>query len=327
MIRRMTPGNPEKPLLYSRVRIVEIPPDQVGRRIDNFLVGELKGVPKSRIYRICRKGEVRVNKGRVKPDYRLRDGDQVRIPPVRTAAQPDRGNPDGGALKRIDQRVIHEDECLLVLDKPAGMAVHGGSGIRFGVIELLRAARPDARYLELVHRLDRDTSGLLLIAKKRSALREMHQALRERRMGKRYMALVGGRWRGGGMTVEQPLLKNTLRSGERVVRVDPEGKLSVTRYQPLRRFADSALMSVDILTGRTHQIRVHSAHIGHPVAGDDKYGDEALNRRLKSLGLRRLFLHAARLELPRTDGGPLVVEAPLGAELEQVLERLDDVPK
>jgi len=280
-------------------------------------------VPKSRIYRICRKGEVRVNKGRIKPDYRLRDGDQVRIPPIRTAAPVNRGTPEGGSMQRINERVLYEDDRLLVLDKPAGMAVHGGSGISFGVIELLRAARPQAHYLELVHRLDRDTSGLLVIAKKRSALRELHEALRERRVSKRYLALVGGYWQGGGVTVNEPLLKNTLRSGERVVRVGAEGKPSITRFEPPYRFADSALMSVDILTGRTHQIRVHGTHIGHPLAGDAKYGDEALNQRLRRLGLTRLFLHAARLELPRRDAAPLVVEAPLSAELGELLERLD----
>lgn len=304
--------------------MVSVPADQVGRRLDNFLAGELKGVPKSRIYRICRKGEVRVNKGRVKPDYRLRDGDQVRIPPVRVAAPVDRGDPDGNAVQRINERVVHEDARLLVLNKPAGMAVHGGSGISFGVIELLRRARPQAHYLELVHRLDRDTSGLLVIAKKRSALRELHDALRERRLHKRYLALVGGRWQGGRRTVDQPLLKNTLKSGERLVRVDPQGKRSITHFMPERVFADTSLVSVDIVTGRTHQIRVHGAHIEHPLAGDQKYGDEALNRRLKSIGLKRLFLHAARLELPQAEGPPLVVEAPLGAELQQLLERLHE---
>lgn len=323
-MRRMTESKSALDGGHPKVRFVSVPADQVGRRLDNFLAGELKGVPKSRIYRICRKGEVRVNKGRVKPDYRLRDGDQVRIPPVRVAAPVDRGDPDGNALQRINGRVVHEDARLLVLDKPAGMAVHGGSGISFGVIELLRRARPEAHYLELVHRLDRDTSGLLVIAKKRSALRELHDALRERRLHKRYLALVGGRWQGGRQTVDQPLLKNTLRSGERLVRVDAQGKRSITHFMPERLFADTALMSVDIVTGRTHQIRVHGAHIGHPLAGDQKYGDEALNRRLRAIGLKRLFLHAARLELPRAEGPPLVVEAPLGPELQQVLERLHE---
>ena len=324
IMRRMTESKSALDGGHPKVRIVSVPADQVGRRLDNFLAGQLKGVPKSRIYRICRKGEVRVNKGRVKPDYRLRDGDQVRIPPVRVAAPVDHGDPDGNAVQRINGRVVHEDARLLVLNKPAGMAVHGGSGISFGVIELMRRARPQAHYLELVHRLDRDTSGLLVIAKKRSALRELHDALRERRLHKRYLALVGGRWQGGRQTVDQPLLKNTLRSGERVVRVDAQGKRSITHFMPERRFADTALMSVDIVTGRTHQIRVHGAHIGHPLAGDQKYGDEALNRRLRAIGLKRLFLHAARLELPRAEGPPLVVEAPLGPELQQVLERLHE---
>lgn len=305
------------------VRLVEVSPDQAGRRIDNFLLGELKGVPRTRIYRILRKGEVRVNKGRIKPDYRLRGGDQVRIPPVRVAAPVDRGHPDDDALARIETRVLYEDARLLVMDKPSGMAVHGGSGIGFGVIELLRAARPEARFLELAHRLDRDTSGLLLVAKKRSALRELHQQLRDRELGKRYLALVGGRWRGQDRTVDQPLLKNSLRSGERVVRVDPAGKPSLTRFTALRRYADSTLVAVDIMTGRTHQIRVHAASIGHPVAGDDKYGDEGFNKQMKERGLKRLFLHAARLRLPQPDGPPLLLEAPLGEPLERLLECLE----
>ena len=304
------------------MRFLDVSPDQAGRRIDNFLMAELKGVPKTRIYRILRKGEVRVNKGRIRPAYRLVAGDRVRIPPIRTAPPVSHGKPDNIAQARIEARVVHEDERLLVLNKPAGMAVHGGSGIGFGVIELLRSARPDAHYLELVHRLDRDTSGLLLIAKKRSALRELHEQLRERRIGKRYLALVGGCWHGGEMTVDRPLLKNTLRSGERVVRVDPEGKPSITRFFPQRVFADSSLLSVDLLTGRTHQIRVHAAAIGHPLAGDVKYGDDEVNKRMKTLGLRRLFLHAARLQLPRADGAPLIIEAPLSDDLEQLLERL-----
>ena len=313
----------------SRVRMVAVSADHAGRRIDNFLLGELKGVPRTRIYRILRKGEVRVNKGRIRPGYRLQTGDQVRIPPVRVA--PRRPLPEVGAGPSLEDRVVYEDPRLLVLNKPAGMAVHGGSGLSYGVIELLRAERPEAHYLELVHRLDRDTSGLLIIAKKRSALRTLHEQLRERRLGKRYLALVAGRWKdrgeegwkGGERVVDAPLRKNVMSSGERIVRVDSEhGKPSLSRFEALRRFKDATLVSVLIETGRTHQIRVHAAHIGHPLAGDGKYGDGEFNRQLRALGLKRLFLHAARLELPRDDAAPLVIEAPLDDSLQAVLERL-----
>ena len=306
----------------SRVRMVAVSADHAGRRIDNFLLGELKGVPRTRIYRILRKGEVRVNKGRIRPGYRLQTGDQVRIPPVRVA--PRRPLPEVGAGPSLEDRVVYEDPRLLVLNKPAGMAVHGGSGLSYGVIELLRAERPEAHYLELVHRLDRETSGLLIIAKKRSALRTLHEQLRERQLGKRYLALVAGHWSGGHRRVDAPLRKNVMSSGERIVRVDTEhGKESRSRFTPRRVFADAALVSVDIETGRTHQIRVHAAHIGHPLAGDGKYGDAEFNQRLRALGLKRLFLHAARLELPRDDAAPLAIEAPLDDALQAVLERLD----
>lgn len=309
----------------SRARIVAVDADHDGRRIDNFLLGELKGVPRTRIYRILRKGEVRVNKGRIRPDYRLRTGDQVRIPPLRVAQPAPKLSADGDAAGRLEQRIVFEDQRLLVLNKPAGMAVHGGSGLSYGVIELLRAARPQAHYLELVHRLDRETSGLLLIAKKRSELRTLHEQLRTRKIGKRYLALAAGAWSGGTVDVDAPLRKNALSSGERVVRVDPEqGKPSWTTFAPQRRFADAALVGVDIHTGRTHQIRVHAAHIGHPLAGDDKYGDADFNRRMKQIGLKRLFLHAARLTLPREQASPLVLEAPLDDALQGVLERLHE---
>lgn len=286
----------------------------------------LKGAPRSLIYRILRRGEVRVNKGRIKPEYRVQTGDQVRIPPVRTAAPVPRGGAGGGgegAGERLEQRILYEDERLLVIDKPAGMAVHGGSGLSFGVIEALRAARPDAHFLELVHRLDRETSGCLLIAKKRSELRSLHDLLRQGKVDKRYLALVRGRWALGEHLIDAPLLKNQLRSGERLVTVDAEGKAADSRFRPLDIFAEASLVEVDLGTGRTHQIRVHGAHVGHPLAGDEKYGDEGFNRRMRELGLRRLFLHAHSIGFsdPAT-GREVHVSTPLPDDLRTVLDRL-----
>lgn len=307
---------------YDHVQQLEIPAEQAGQRIDNFLMARLKGVPKSHVYRILRKGEVRVNKGRIKADYRLQAGDLLRIPPVRIAER-EEIRPGKGQCELLEQRILYEDPGLIALNKPSGMAVHGGSGLSFGVIEALRAARPDAPYLELVHRLDRETSGVLLIAKKRSALRALHEALRTGGMRKRYLALLAGPWRGGKRRVDAALQKNTLRGGERVVRIDVEGKQAASTFIPRRTYSDATLVEVDIETGRTHQIRVHAEHIGHPVAGDEKYGHEAFNRQMRELGLRRLFLHAYRLsfQLPEWDK-PMTIEAPLPEELEQVLSRL-----
>lgn len=302
---------------------MEVSGDQAGQRVDNFLAARLKGVPRSRIYRILRRGEVRVNRGRVKPSYRLRAGDRVRIPPIRTAeTRPAR--PPAAASERLGGRVLYEDARLLVLDKPSGMAVHGGSGLSYGVIEALRALRPDAPYLELVHRLDRETSGCLVVAKRRSALRALHAQMREGGMDKRYLALVRGRWQGGPRRVDAPLRKNTLRSGERMVSVREDGRAALSWFRPVTIYREATLMEVRIETGRTHQVRVHAAHIGHPIAGDDKYGDEAFNRRLAGLGLRRLFLHASALGFDDPGGGgPLEVSAPLPDDLRQVLDQLE----
>lgn len=303
------------------VRILAVATEDAGQRIDNFLLRHLKGVPRSLVYRILRRGEVRVNKGRIKPEYRVRAGDQVRIPPVRTG-QPAPG-PGGGAAGRLEDRIIYEDERLLVVDKPAGMAVHGGSGLSFGVIEALRAARPDARFLELVHRLDRETSGCLLIAKRRSELRMLHDLLRSGGVDKHYLALVRGRWTAGERLVELPLLKNQLRSGERIVTVDAAGKAADSRFRPLEIYPGASLVEVELGTGRTHQIRVHGAHIGHPLAGDEKYGDAEFNRRMRELGLRRLFLHAHSLGFSDPESGRAIqVSAPLPDELRAVLDRL-----
>lgn len=315
-------ANPRTVPVRNGVRQVRVDAEHAGRRVDNFLSTLLRDVPKSRIYRMLRKGEVRVNGGRVGPDHRLEADDLVRIPPVRQ--QPAGGRP---AVARpadwLAGRVIYEDARFLVVDKPSGMAVHGGSGVSFGVIETMRALRPELPEMELVHRLDRDTSGCLMIAKKPSALRRLHALLRQGAIGKRYLTLVKGRWRGGVRTIDQPLRKNVLRGGERVVHVHPEGKEAVSRFHPREQLKTACLMEVELETGRTHQIRVHAAHAGHPIAGDEKYGDAEFNKTLRGAGLRRLFLHAAALSIPlEEEAGVLTVSAPLPAELEQVVEHL-----
>jgi 23S rRNA pseudouridine955/2504/2580 synthase len=305
------------------VRQVTVGPANAGQRLDNFLLGELKGAPKSLVYRILRKGEVRVNKGRAKPETRLSEGDVVRIPPVRLGEQPARA-PVGDWLKELLTRaVLHEDRHLLVLDKPAGVAVHAGSGVNVGVIEGLRALRPDETGLELAHRLDRETSGVLVLAKDRPTLLQLHEALRGDGVHKSYLALVKGSWPERLREVSAPLAKNSLRGGERMVEVDDEGKEALTKFRVVERFAETTLVEAQPVTGRTHQIRVHAAHAGHVIAGDDKYGDAAFDKSLKaSAGLSRLFLHAARIELPRSGQKPLEVEAPLPAELLKVLAAL-----
>jgi 23S rRNA pseudouridine955/2504/2580 synthase len=266
-----------------------------GQRLDNFLLRTLSGVPRSRVYRLLRRGEVRVNGKRSKADYRLAATDEVRLPPVhdaRAEGAPARGVPDA-LLATVREAIIHEDERLLVLNKPAGLAVHGGSGLSFGVIEALRALRPDES-LELAHRLDRDTSGCLLVARKPAALRALHALLREGQVEKHYAALVAGRWRLGRKTIDAPVLTHTRQGGERMVRVHASGKIALSVFAPQKSFGELAtFMDVVIQTGRTHQIRVHAAFAGHPVAGDEKYGDREFNRRMHKLGLRRMFLHAA----------------------------------
>lgn len=297
-----------------------------GQRLDNFLLGFLKGVPRTHVYRLLRKGEVRVNKGRSRPDYRLEEGDVVRIPPVR------QGQGAGGAVAEravasgkfdwLEERVLFEDEHLLVLDKPSGLAVHGGSGVSVGLIEALRRLRPQNPFLELAHRLDRETSGCLIIAKSRRALLELHELLRDGGLDKYYLALVAGPWEGGSRTVEAAL--QTRRPGnQRHVAVGEEGKESASRFRPIERFADCALVEVHLLTGRMHQARVHAAHIGHPIAGDEKYGDRSFNQVVRVSELNRLFLHAARIEFRHpVTGQKMKVSAPLPAELDRVLAAL-----
>jgi 23S rRNA pseudouridine955/2504/2580 synthase len=296
-----------------------------GQRLDNFLLRELAGVPRSRVYRLLRRGEVRVNGKRKQADYRLAADDEVRLPPLREAPAPDsspRRVPDG-LLATVRTAIVHEDERLLVLDKPAGLAVHGGSGLSFGAIEALRALRPNET-LELVHRLDRDTSGCLLVARTRPALRLAHALLREGTVEKHYAALLAGRWRLGRKTIDAPVLTNTREGGERVVRVHRAGKVALSDFKVVGHYRDLAtLMDVAIRTGRTHQIRVHSAFAGHPVAGDEKYGDKECNARLRALGLRRMFLHASSIGFRWPDtGAAFRAEAALPRELQDVLERL-----
>ena len=304
-----------------QVRHVQIGVEEAGQRIDNYLLRELKGVPKSRIYRLLRKGEVRVNRGRVEPTYRLQVEDEIRLPPVRVSAE-DETQPGSRLLESLENAILYEDDRVLVLNKPSGVAVHGGSGVAHGVIEALRTLRPTAPFLELVHRLDRDTSGCLMLAKRRSALRELHGLLRERAMDKRYLALLAGRLPRGRIPVEAALDRFELRGGERMVKVSDEGKHSRSVFRAIERFPTATLAEVDIATGRTHQIRVHAAHLGHPVVGDEKYGDREINRDFRPLGLRRLFLHAHSLTVNWPDAPALTVAAPLSEDLQRVLDRM-----
>jgi len=301
-----------------------------GQRLDNFLLRVLAGVPRSRVYRLLRKGEVRVNGKRKPPDYRLEATDEVRLPPVRDLPKTPPGPrrvPDA-LLDTVREAIVHEDERLLVLNKPAGLAVHGGSGLAFGAIEALRALRPDET-LELAHRLDRDTSGCLLVARTRGALRALHAMLREGSLEKHYATLLAGRWRLGRKTIDAPVLTNARQGGERVVRVHREGKIAVSVFSPREHFRDVATrMDVAIHTGRTHQIRVHAAFAGHPVAGDEKYGDKECNARLRALGLRRMFLHAASISFVWPEGGDAFrIEAPMPSDLASLLERLRESPR
>ncbi|MCA0950033.1 23S rRNA pseudouridine(955/2504/2580) synthase RluC [Shewanella chilikensis] len=315
----------ETPSPNLQVRLVTIDEDNVGQRIDNFLLSKLKGVPKSMIYRIVRKGEVRVNKKRIKPEYKLAEGDLVRIPPVRVSEENYRTAPSANLerVSRLEDRILFEDKHILVLNKPAGIAVHGGSGVDYGVIEALRSLRPQQKFLELVHRLDKDTSGVLLVAKKRSALKHLHDQLRHKQMQKDYQALVRGEWQKHDKVVKAPLLKLTLKSGERIVRVNTEGKASETRFKILQRYDGATLVQASPVTGRTHQIRVHCQYAGHPIACDEKYSEQKFDDSMRALGLNRLFLHAAQLKFthPETET-EMTVQAPLDPVLLMLLDKL-----
>lgn len=299
--------------------------DEQGQRLDNFLIRHCKGVPKSHLYRILRSGEVRVNSRRVDATYRLCVGDKLRVPPIRLAERP-QNELDEAAKQRVDLPILYEDEAMLVIDKPEGVAVHGGSGVSFGVIEALRRQRPQAKFLELAHRLDRETSGVLLIGKKRSALTALHDMFREHGAGadKRYLVLVKGRWMNPLQSVKLPLLKYLTESGERRVSVDAQGKPSHTVFRLLARWPEMSLLEAQLKTGRTHQIRVHLAHLGFPILGDEKYGDFALNKRLRPAGLRRMGLHAWRMAFKHPlSGEPLSCCAPLPASLASYILAVD----
>ncbi len=302
--------------------MLEVGEESVGQRIDNFLIRNLKGVPKSHVYRILRSGEVRVNSGRIKPDYRLVDGDKVRVPPIRVATPEARPPARSLALP-----VVFEDDALIVIDKPSGVAVHGGSGISFGVIESLRAERPRAKFLELAHRLDRDTSGLLMVGKKRTALVELHRMLRDGEVRKDYVAIVKGRWKGGGRKIDVPLHKYVTAEGERRVSVRDDGQQAISLFKPLAAGDTASMLDIRLMTGRTHQIRVHAAHVGHPILGDDKYGDFDLNRALVKQGVKRLFLHARQLSLSHPiSGEPLAFVSPLPPEMQRFLDTHINAP-
>ncbi len=308
------------------VRLVRVDPERAGQRLDNFLLGQLKGAPRSLVYKLVRSGQVRVNGGRAKAERRLEAGDEVRIPPVRLAEAESGGPVPRGLLAAMEASIVFEDARLLAISKPSGIASHGGSGVSFGVIETLRALRP-GQPLELVHRLDRDTSGLMVLAKKRSALTELQALLREDHgagIEKRYFALLLGRLPDGTLSVDAPLHVGLRQGGERHVQVNGSGKPSLSHFKVIERVGGQSYCEVRIETGRTHQIRVHAQHLGHPVAGDDKYGDEAANKRLRdNAGLKRLFLHASTLSFA-LDGGktPYLLNAPLAPELAAVLDRL-----
>ena len=299
-------------------------PNDEGQRLDNYLARTLKG-PRSMLYRILRRGEVRVNKGRVQPSYKLKAGDVIRIPPVTVTAGPVTiPSSRLGLVQDLKDRIVFENDELMVVNKPAGLAAHGGSGIEFGLIGALRALRPELRGLELAHRLDRDTSGCLIVAKRRSALRNLHEQFRQRVVKKRYLTLVPGRWDRRVNLVSAPLKRNELRSGERMVEVDfKNGAPSSTGFDIVEEFDGATLMAALPHTGRTHQIRVHCAYVHHPVGGDDKYGDREFNAWLKERGLHRMFLHAFRISFINPEDGKTVkVEAPLPEELESLLKNL-----
>ena len=293
-------------LSKAKVTWLEVGEEAAGQRIDNFLLRHLKGVPKSHVYRVLRSGEVRVNSGRIKPEYRLKAGDKVRIPPIRISEKKPQ------TAKPLGLPVVFEDAALIVIDKPSGVAVHGGSGVSFGVIESLRAERPEAKFLELAHRLDRDTSGLLILCKKRSALVELHRMLREGEVEKIYLAVAKGIPASSAFEISESLHKYVTSQGERRVAVRDDGKAAVTKVKVLKKNASFSLLELRLMTGRTHQIRVHLAHAGHPVLGDDKYGDFDLNHKLAKQGVKRLLLHASSLSFrhPLT-GAPLAFKAPV----------------
>jgi 23S rRNA pseudouridine955/2504/2580 synthase len=316
----------EQQTVLPKVSHVEITEENCDQRLDNFLITHLKGVPKSYVYRIVRKGEVRVNKGRADVKYRLVTGDIVRIPPVRVAEKSETSFVNPGLKEALQKNILFEDDNFLILNKPAGFAVHGGSGISSGIIEGLRLVRPEARFLELVHRLDRDTSGCLLIAKKRSALRRLHELFRDDHIHKTYLALLSGQWARKKLVVTAPLQKNINKGGERMVVISQSGKAAETLFRRLKLFRDATLVQASPKTGRTHQIRVHAASLGHPIVGDERYGLDEVNRNFKSRGHKRLFLHAETLQFEHPVTGALMtISAPLPQQLETLLKNEEPI--
>jgi 23S rRNA pseudouridine955/2504/2580 synthase len=317
------PPTPAPEAVSLQVQLVTISEEEAGQRIDNFLLRTCKGVPKSHIYRILRSGEVRVNKGRIDQTYRLAEGDVVRIPPIRIAEKTTQ------AVPGAEFRILLEDNHLLVIDKPAGVAVHGGSGVSYGVIEQLRASRPDAKFLELVHRLDRDTSGILLLAKKRSALTNLHEQMRDGDTDKRYLTLITGEWNNARQHIKLPLHKYSTADGERRVRVQEDGQASHTIFSLIRKYGDYTLLEAELKTGRTHQIRVHLSASGFPIVGDDKYGDFTLNKAMQKaegqrIAFKRMFLHAHSITFTHPETGKSVtLKAALPKECEQFLKSLE----
>jgi len=310
----------------SKVRFIEITENNEGQRIDNFLITALKGAPKSLVYRILRKGEVRVNKKRVKPEYRLKVDDLVRVPPVRLADKKEHAKVSDQLSEKLEASILYEDDDIIVVNKPSGIAVHGGSGISLGLIESFRQMRPQCKFLELVHRLDRDTSGCIMMAKKRSALKLMHESLKKSTITKIYHALVIGSWNERKRKIDAPLRKNELKSGERVVKVAADGKACLTEYKVLERFGRAAtLVEARPITGRTHQIRVHCQFAGHPIVGDEKYTPDEDNAAMREHGFKRLFLHAAELRFPLPSGGRKIVKAPLDMQLQKAVKRFKSI--
>ena len=305
-----------------KVRFIEITDAHEGQRLDNFLMKLLKGVPKSRIYRIIRKGEVRINKGRCDAKRKLVLGDTVRIPPIRVAEEKEFVSAPAYLTTSLKRDILFEDDAILVINKPSGFAVHGGTGISSGVIEALRELRPESRFLELVHRLDRDTSGCLIIAKKRSALRSLHESFRSSGVKKSYLALLQGRWEKKKLIVDQPLLKNVSQGGERMVKISSAGKSSQTLFRRLSLYHDATLVEASPYTGRTHQIRVHAAWLGHAIIGDERYGEKEINKEFRRRGYKRLFLHAHKLQFAHpVTGEVLKIIAPLPDDLQVLLDK------
>jgi 23S rRNA pseudouridine955/2504/2580 synthase len=304
-----------------KVTFIEISEDHCDQRLDNFLLSHLKGVPKSRIYRIVRKGEVRVNKGRVDVNYRLMEGDIIRIPPVRVAERTEESYIPQGLKDSLQHSVLFEDDGFLIINKPAGFAVHGGSGVSSGIIEGLRLIRPEARFLELVHRLDKDTSGCLVIAKKRSALRLFHELFRDNHIHKTYVALLSGQWQRKKLIVNAPLLKNVAKGCERMVSISPLGKEAETLFRRLQLFNEATLVEASPKTGRTHQIRVHALSLGHPIIGDERYGQDDTNKYFRNKGYKRMFLHAQTLRFNHpVTGIAMIISAPLPPQLDDLLK-------